>query len=119
MDRADSHDGARDGVGGADRDPGESGREESQRACRFGAETSHGFELGDPLAHRFHNTPATHVGSQSDGRMRRQNDGPVQMSPGCQHVRFAHEAAGVERAGDNSHGLLGVVGAVSQAIRSR
>ena len=115
---ADSYDGPRDGVGGADGNAREGGGKQSDGAGGFGAKPANGFELGDSLPHGFYDAPTAEVGSGGDGGMGGKNDGPMQATPASQHVGLAHESPGVEGTGDDPHGLLGVVGAMTQTIGS-
>src|SRR6266550_941601 len=52
----------------------------------------------------------------ADRRVCRQDNGPMQFSPVCQHVGFGHESSGVKCAGDNSHCLLSIVAAMTEAV---
>src|SRR5438477_1262589 len=63
-----------------------------------------------------HHAPAAEIGSESDGSVCRQDNGPVQFSPVCQHVGLGHESSRVECACDNSHCLLSIVAAVAEAV---
>jgi hypothetical protein len=64
---ADSYDGPRDGVGGADGNAREGGGKQSDGADGFGAKPANGFELGDSLPHGFYDAPTAEVGSGGDG----------------------------------------------------
>src|SRR5207247_6150629 len=63
-----------------------------------------------------HNAPAAEIGSESDGSVCRQDNGPVQFSPVCQHVGLGHESSRVKCACDNSHCLLSIVAAMAEAV---
>ena len=82
----------------------------------FGTETAKRLELGDFLSHGVDDAPTTEIGSGGDGGVSSQDDGPAIVPPIRKHVGLAHEPSGVERAGDDAHGFLRVVAAVSEAI---
>src|SRR5206468_11134909 len=63
-----------------------------------------------------HNAPAAEIGSESDGGVCGEDNGPVQFSPVGQHVGLGHEASRVKCACDNSHCLLSIVAAIAEAV---
>src|ERR1041384_4410470 len=60
--------------------------------------------------------PATEVRAEGDGGVGRKDDGPVQAPPVGGQILLGQVSGGVECSGDDPHGLLGVVAAVSQAV---
>lgn len=86
MDGTNADNSPSDGVGCADRDAGEGGREQGDRTGAFGTKTPHWPQFGDSLTHGFNDTPASEIRPQCDRRVRRQNDGPMQASPIAEHV---------------------------------
>src|SRR5437667_6463762 len=64
------------------------------------------------------NTPSAEVSASSNGPISAQNNEPFVPAPVVVHVISAHITSGIQRPGNNPHGLLRVVAAVSQAIGS-
>src|SRR5579872_4045973 len=118
IDGADAHDGAGDGVRGADGDAGQGGAEQSDGAGAFGTESAERFQLGDLLSHGVDDAPSAEVGAGGDGGVGGQDDGPVEASPVGEHVGLGHESGGVESAGDNSHCFLRVIATVAERVGS-
>src|SRR5208282_1575935 len=106
VDRTDAHNGAGNGVGCADRNSGQGGREQSDGPGALGAKTVNRFQFRDPLPHGVHDAPAAEIGASGDGGMSGKDDGPMQASPVAEHVLLAHESGGVKSPGDDAHGLL-------------
>src|ERR1019366_2291954 len=101
VDGAHAHNRSSNGVGCADRDSGQGGREQSDSPGALGAKTTNRFQFRNPLSHGAYDAPASEVSSSGDSGIRGQDDGPVQASPVAQHVLLAHESGGVESAGNN------------------
>src|ERR1035437_7057878 len=116
LDRTHAHNGPSNGVGCADRDSGQGSREQSDGPGALGAKTPNRFQLRDLLPHRVHDAPASEISSGGNGGIRGEGDGPGQASPVTEHVLLAHEPGSIESAGDDAHGFLRVVAAVSQAV---
>src|SRR5579883_2098467 len=114
--RAHAHDRPRDGMGGADRNPGQGRGKQGDCARRLRAESPNRPQLGDARPHGVHDAPAAEIRPQSNGGMRCQDDGPVKGAPVVGHIVRAHVLRAVQRAGHDAHGLLRVVAAVTQAV---
>ena len=110
---AHAHDGAGDGVRGADGDAADRRADEHHRARRLRAEAAHRAQLGEAHAHRLDDAPAAGHGAEPDGGVSGQDHphGHVELR--------AEVSAREEEDRDDPHGLLGVVGAVPQAVRRR
>ena len=116
MGAAYADDGSGDGMRGANGDPSEGGAEERDGASGFGAKSADGLELGDLRAHGVDDAPAAEVGAECNGRVGGEDDGPVPVSPVGGEIGLRHDAGSVEGSGDDAHGLLRVVPAVSEAV---
>ncbi len=57
--------------------------------------------------------------AQRDREIGGQDDRPVPLAPVGGEISLLHDASGVERAGDDAHGFLRVIAAVSQAVKRR
>jgi len=97
----------------------ERGAEEGDGSGGLGAESADGLELGDLGAHGVNDAPATEVGAERDGGVSGKDDGPVPVPPVGGEIGLGHDAGGVEGAGDDAHGFLSVVAAVSETIGGR
>src|SRR5437773_6261722 len=64
------------------------------------------------------NAPSTEISASSDGAVGGQNNEPFISAPVVVHVIGAHITSGIQGTGNNAHGLLRVVAAVSQTIGS-
>src|SRR4051794_19718499 len=101
---------------GAYRDPGQRCAKEGDGTGRLRAESADGIQLRDARAHGVDDAPSTEIRSQRDRRVRGEDDRPVIGAPGAAEVCFAHVSGGVERTGNDAHGLLRVVAAVSETV---
>src|SRR6267143_2293551 len=108
---ANADNGAGDRVRGADRDTEMRRAPQRQRTGGLRRESAERRELGDALAHRFDDAPASRHRASTHGEVAANNN-PVRDG-----IRF-HEAAGDESGGDDAHALLCVVGAVAEAVGS-
>ena len=106
-------------MSGGDRDAQGRSSEDGHCTGCLGGKAAHRFQLGDLAAHGVDDAPAAGERSQGNGGMRHQHnperDGQV---PGCIHHQVAVSRDGEEYAGDDAHGFLGIVGAMSQAVKS-
>src|ERR1051326_5066067 len=60
--------------------------------------------------------PTAEVGAEGDGSVRGQNDGPVHPSPVAGDLVLGQITGRVECSGNDTHGLLGVVAAMSETV---
>ena len=90
--------------------PGHRGADEHERPGGLRAEAADRAQPGDPHAHRLDDPPAAGQRPQPDRRVRGQDD-----PQGDGELR-SEVAGGEEEARDDPHRLLGVVGAVPQAV---
>src|SRR5207245_9973661 len=103
LDGADPHDRARDGVRGADRNAGEGGADQRDRAGGLGAEAAEGAELGDAHAHGLDDPPAPGHRAEAERRVRREHDPERHIKLGAEVARREEEHR------DDAHRLLGII----------
>ena len=98
-------------MGGGDRNAEPCRTEQRQRAAGFGAETLHWVQPGDFRSHRMNDAPAAEQRAKRHGRLAGNHhpEGHVEA--------FAEMALAEEQHGNDAHGLLRVVAAVSQRIK--
>src|SRR6266851_4997601 len=96
----------------ADRDAERSGREQSRRRSSLCAESSKGTELGDLHSHSMDYSPASKPCSKRNRRVRHQNHIEGNEEDGT------NEALGEQKYGNDSHGLLSIIGSMSYAVKS-
>ena len=100
-------------MGRTDRDTRIGSAEQGDRTGSLGAEPPDRLQLGDAHAHGAHDAPASGEGAERDRRMTKQNH-PVG------NVKGRAQVTGIEEQDRNDpHRLLRVVGAVTQAVKSR
>src|SRR5271157_1617482 len=104
-----AHDGAGDGVGGADRNTKARGGKQGDRTGGLRGKPSEGGEFGDALAHGLDDAPAACHGAATHGEVAADNH-PVR------NCVVLHQSAGNHGSGDDAHAFLCVVSAVTQAI---
>ena len=78
----------------------------------FGAEAAHRLELGDPHSHRLDDAPAARQCAQAYGGMRHQ-DHPEW------NIESLQDSRRKQGTGHDSHRLLGIIAAVSEAVGGR
>src|SRR2546427_7174289 len=116
MDCANSDNRSGDGVRRAHWDTSKGSAEQSQRASAFGTKSSDRFQLGDLGAHGVNDAPTPEISAQGDGSVSCKNDWPLESAPVVGHVVRSHVTRGKERARHNSHGFLGVVATMADAV---
>src|SRR5208337_1431625 len=109
---ANAHNGAGDGVGGANGNAKTSGGKQGNRTGRLRSKPAEGSEFGDALAHGLDNAPAASHRAATHGEMAADNH-PV----GNRVV--LHQSTGNQGGGDDAHAFLRVIGAVTQTVGCR
>src|SRR5208337_2735233 len=108
---ANAHNGAGDGVGGADRNAKTRGGKQGDRTGCLRGKPTEGSEFGDALSHGFDDAPAASHRAATHSKMAADNH------PVGNRVVF-HQSTSDHGSGDDAHAFLRVIGSVSQTIPS-